>query len=453
MSYLDLCVKAVDEGLKLNVSEIEATLIFTRSINAEVERGQIKGCNSVIDKGIGIRAIINGQIGFAYTNTLNEESVLRAVKEAIKAAKANLKDEKWTSLPEPRKYPSIEKVYDEKIVSLPAEKTVELSQETIIAAVEYSRNVIPAFGGTSINIMHHATVNSQGIEVEDKATLIQCYLATIARKGNIVSPICYEFSASRMYEVDPKEIGRKVAELAVKATEIGKAEEGKFTVVFDPIALSSILTFTFGQAIKGDMVQRGRSPYQNKIGTQVASPNISFYDNGILPGGLFSSICDLEGVPRQNTPIIVDGVLKGFIYDNYWAKIVGVESTGNAWRGGAGLMLPPYATLPYIELSNVVLQAKNIVEREIIREVKNGYYVRDVQGAHQSNPETGEFSVAAVPCWRIIDGEIKYAVKGVMLAGNIYELMNKIVLVGDKPRQVNNFILPKVAISDVQVVL
>ncbi|MCS7365370.1 MAG: metallopeptidase TldD-related protein, partial [archaeon GB-1867-035] len=65
----------------------------------------------------------------------------------------------------------------------------------------------------------------------------------------------------------------------------------------------------------------------------------------------------------------------------------------------------------------------------------------------------GEFSVAAVPCWRIIDGEIKYAVKGVMLAGNIYELMNKIVLVGDKPRQVNNFILPKVAISDVQVVL
>jgi len=450
--YLDLCRKAVEVGLKLGATEIEASLIFERTVSSEIERGQIKGCSDMHDGGIGVRAIVDKKVGFAYTNNFTVESVLEAVNSAVKAAKASLKDEKWKSLPEPKSYPSPANVYDERIASLPAEKAVEICQEAINAALDYSRNVLPAFGETTFSIGELAIINSQGIEVQDKFTRIYCYLATMAKIGELVSPICYEFSASRIYEVKPREIGAKAAELAVESTKIGKAEPGKFTVVFDPIALASLLNYTFAEVIKGDMVLRGRSPYSNKVGEKVASEEISFYDDGTIPGGLFTGKCDLEGVPRQRTPIIIEGFLQNFIYNSYWANIAGVESTGNAWRGGGGLRLPSYATLPFIQPSNLVLEAKDIVESDLINEIKNGYYVRDLQGAHQSNPETGEFSVVAVPCWRIVNGELKYAVRGVMLAGNVYELLKNIVLIGDKPRQVFFFVLPQVAIENVQVV-
>ena len=91
-------------------------------------------------------------------------------------------------------------------------------------------------------------------------------------------------------------------------------------------------------------------------------------------------------------------------------------------------------------------------EDELIREVKDGYYVRSVQGAHQSNPDTGDFSVAITPAWRIMKGEIQHAVKGVMIAGNVYDLLNKIGLMGEETRQVGSFIAPKVVVTELNVI-
>jgi PmbA protein len=172
---------------------------------------------------------------------------------------------------------------------------------------------------------------------------------------------------------------------------------------------------------------------------------------GTLPGGFYSEKTDMEGVPKQKTAIISEGVLSGFLYDNYWAKLEERKSTGNARREGGRLNLPPYGTLPTINPSNVKLEAGSATQQELVEEVRNGYYVRDVQGAHQSNPETGEFSVALAPAWRILHGEIAHAVKGVMISGNVYDLIKKISLLGKETRQVGMLVSPKVVVSELQV--
>jgi len=99
-----------------------------------------------------------------------------------------------------------------------------------------------------------------------------------------------------------------------------------------------------------------------------------------------------------------------------------------------------------------MLEAGTADEDELIREVRNGYYVRSVQGAHQSNPETGEFSVALAPAWRIENGEITKAVKGVMITGNAYDMIRKISLLGKETRQIQTLIAPKVVVSELNVV-
>ncbi len=452
MSYLELCEKVIKSAEKLGAKEAEALIVVRRAIGVEIERAEIKTCSDVMDSGLGVRTIIDQKTGFAFTNILTKTEAEKALKQAVKASKASLKDKNWKRLPEKRKYPTVKDTYDEKVTRFTSDEAVVLCQTMIDTAYGVDKRVLPAFGGTEVAIFENICVNSHGVKVEDKGTSFGCGLGAMARSETQVSPMCVEFKASRRYDPDPKWVAKEAARLAIDAINVGKAEAGKFPILLDPFALQSILTFTLIQSVKGDIVARGRSIFKDKIGKKIAGENITLYDNGILAGGLSSGKMDMEGVPRQKTPIIEKGVLQGFLYNNYWARLEGKESTGNASRGGGGLSLPPYGTIPNINPTNIQLEAGSFKEEELLEEVKNGYYVRSVQGAHQSNPETGEFSVALAPAWRIQRGKIIHAVKGVMIAGNVYDMLKQIAALGKETRQVGTFITPKVVVSELNVI-
>jgi PmbA protein len=452
MSYTELCERVLKSAEKLGAKEAEALIVVRRAIGVEIERAEIKTCNDVLDRGLGVRTITNKKIGFSFTNILTEREAEKTVKRAVEASKASPKDKNWKQLPEKHKYPAIKDVYDKKMTKFTSDEAVVLCQTMINTAYEVDKKVLPAFGGAQVTIFESVCLNSHGVRAEDKGTSLICSLATMARSKTAVSPMCFEFKASRSYEPDPKWVAKEAARFAIDAINVGKAEAGKFPILLDPFALQSILTYTLVQSIRGDIVARGRSIFKNKIGKKVAGESVTIYDNGILPGGLRSGKMDLEGVPRQKTPIIEEGILRNFLYNNYWARLEGKESTGNAGRGGGGLSLPPYGTIPNISPTNIQLTADTFTEEELLEEVKNGYYVRNVQGAHQSNPETGEFSVALAPAWRIQKGKIAHAVKGVMIAGNAYDMLNKISALGKETRQVGTFIAPKVVISELNVI-
>jgi PmbA protein len=449
---MELCEKALKSAEKLGAKEAEALIVVRRAIGVEIERAEIKTCSDIVDGGLGVRAITNKKVGFAFTNILTEKEIETTAERAVKASKASPKDKNWKQLPEKHKYPAVKDVYDKRITRFTSDEAVVLCQTMINTACDVDKRVLPAFGGVQVTTFESICLNSHGVKVSDKGTSLLCSLATMARSKTAVSPVCFEFKASRRYEPDPKWVANEAANLAIDAINVGKAEAGKFPILLDPFALQSILTFTLIQSIRGDLVARGRSVFRNKISKKVAGENVTICDNGILPGGLRSGKMDMEGVPRQKTPIIEDGILRGFLYNNYWARLEGKESTGNAGRGGGGLSLPPYGTVPSISPTNIEVEAGTFSEEELLEEVKDGYYVRSVQGAHQSNPETGEFSVALAPAWRIKKGRITHAVKGVMIAGNAYDMLKKISALGNDPRQVGTLITPKLVISKLNVV-
>lgn len=452
MSHVELCERVLESAEKLGAQETEALVVFRRAIGVEIERAEIKTCSDVMDGGLGVRAITNKKVGFAFTNILTQKEAEETVRRAVKASKASPKDKNWRRLPEKQRYPTVRDTYDKKITRFTSDEAVVLCQTMIKTAYDVDKRVLPAFGGAQVTIFDSVCLNSHGVKISDKGTSLVCSLATMARSKTAVSPICFEFKASRKYEPEPRWVAQEAARFAIDAINVGKVKAGSFPVLLDPFALQSILTYTLIQSVRGDIVARGRSIFKNKIGKKVAGENITIYDNGILPGGLRSGKMDMEGVPRQKTPIIEEGVLQGFLYNNYWARLEGKESTGNAGRGGGGLSLPPYGTIPNISPTNIQLKAGTFTEEELLEEVKNGYYVRSVQGAHQSNPETGEFSVALAPAWRIQKGKLTHAVKGVMIAGNVYVMLKKISALGKESRQVGTFIAPKVIASELNVI-
>jgi len=452
MSHVELCERVLQSAQKRGATEVEALILARRAIGVEIERAEIKTCSDVIDSGLAVRAITKKKIGFAFTNILTQEEAEKTAKNAVAASKASPADRKWKQLPEKHSYPTVRDTYDKKITKFTSDEAVVLCQTMIDTAQKVDKRVLPAFGGTEVAISESVCLNSHGVQASDIGTSLVCALGTMARSETQVSPSCFEFRASRQYDPDPEWVAKEAAQFAIDSLNVGQPEAGKFPILLDPFALQSILNFTLIPPVKGDIVARGRSLFKDKTGAKVVGENITLYDNGILPGGLNSGKMDMEGVPRQKTPIIDEGILRSFLYNNYWARLEGQTSTGNAGRGGGGLNLPPYGTIPNISPTNLQLKTGTFTDEELLEEADNGYYVRSVQGAHQSNPETGEFSVALAPAWRIQRGRLAHAVKGAMIAGNTYDMLKSISALGKDARQVGAFITPKVVVSELTVI-
>ena len=125
--------------------------------------------------------------------------------------------------------------------------------------------------------------------------------------------------------------------------------------------------------------------------------------------------------------------------------LVGENSTGNAKRSmRQGLV--------EIAPSNIVVESGRRGIDEILSEIDHGYLIRNVQGAHSSNPESGDFSVVGNPAVLIENGEPKGAVHGLMVSGNVFDLLKKFVESSRDIHVLQSLIGPELVFEDVNTI-
>jgi PmbA protein len=325
---------------------------------------------------------------------------------------------------------------------------VEMASNMLREVNNYDRRVLAVAGGVSASLFSNIIVNSWGIEAYDEGTAVGCSIETIARNGDDVTPACFEMDAKRTCDIDPENVGIEAARQAVSSLKARMMGSGEFPVIFTQAAFRAILSYTVINAVKADYVQRERSAFEDKIGEKVASEVVTVHDDGLLDGGLLTSKFDGEGIPCQKTLVIEKGILKNFLYDNYTANKAGVASTGNASRIGHA----SYASTPVLEASNFTFKKGNMTPGELVEDVKDGLIVYGIQGAHSSNPESGEFSVVATPAWKIENGEITYALRDVMLTGTFYDVLKNISAIGNNIRQMGQLVAPWILAEKIRTV-
>jgi len=445
---VDFGKRAVDVAIGRGAEEAEAFLSMSSSTSIDIERGQIVRSIKRMDQGLGVRAVYRKAVGFSYVNTLTDKNVEEAAARAFRAARASRLDKNWRNLPSPRRFGETEGTYDKRIVAVSSDELVETAAVMLGAVEAYDKRVLSVAGGVGASVFHTVVVNSHGVEAFDRGTAVGCSMETIARDGVDVTPACYELNAERVYDIDPEGVGREAARQAVSSLKAKKIESGAFPVIFTQAAFRSLIYYTLINAVKADYVQRERSALKDKIGEKVASDLVTVYDDGLLDGGLLTRKFDGEGVPCQKTLVIDRGVLKHFLYDNYTANKAGAESTGNASRAG----LAPYASTPVLEASNFTFKGGNKTPEELVGEVGEGLLVYGVQGAHSSNPESGEFSVVATPVWKIEDGNVAYAVREVMLTGVVFDVLRNVSALGNNVRKMGQLVAPWIRVENVRAV-
>jgi PmbA protein len=267
----------------------------------------------------------------------------------------------------------------------------------------------------------------------------------VAKDGNAVTPVCFEFNSERSFEIDANWVGREAARLAVSALKTKRIETRNTKLILTQFALQELFHYTLVNAVKADNVQRNQSPFKDKIGLEVASDAITINDDGLLGGGLRTAMFDGEGCPQQNTMLVEKGVLRNYLYDNYSAKKEGRDSTGNASRAG-------YLSTPSIEPTNFRVMPGEIAPDQLMEEMDEGLIAYYLQGAHSSNPVNGEFSVVATPAWKIKKGEIVHCSRGIMLAGNIFDVLKNVKIVANNERKIGQLVSPWLLVENIRVI-
>jgi len=433
----ELARKALKLAEKAGAEEAEIYYAANHSTGVNFKKDAIEHAKDRFSEGIGIRAIVNGAVGFASTNSAAQ--IENAVEVAVAEARVRESDPDWVSLPSNEKYPTVSGIFDKKVESLELEACIEYA----LALVEGTKEVpgtLPTSGGFTRAKGKQLILNTNGIEIEEDSTAVSGFVDVITVNGQ--TSTAYDFAVSRSLDIDFFAIGKNAAELALKSNGGIKIEPQKTDVIFHPFALSDIIEEALTPSLDADNIQKGRSGLIGKLGEELAVPELNIYDDGLIEAGIETSVSDDEGVPSQRTTVIEKGVLETYLYDSYTAGKAGIKSTGNGLRSS-------YTSAPSVGLRNFIV---DYPQTNVIADTQSGIFVNTVIGAHTANSISGDFSVEARNAFTIKDGALDKPIKSLMISGNAFELLKQITGAGFDVRKVGGIITPSIRVSDMSVI-
>lgn len=183
-------------------------------------------------------------------------------------------------------------------------------------------------------------------------------------------------------------------------------ESGKHQVLFAPDAVNDILGI-IQASVNGTSVFKKVSPFGDKVGQQVMDSRVSIFDDSTVDGLPSSMPFDDEGTPSQRTPIVENGVLKGFIADRTVAKKLGITPTGNGFRASGKFSSTSEIEAPVsTATSNMIIEPGKKNSDDILAGIKNGVLVVALMGSMMGNPLTGTLAGNIGLGFVIKDGQV-----------------------------------------------
>ncbi|HEY2603626.1 MAG TPA: TldD/PmbA family protein [Thermoleophilaceae bacterium] len=420
--------RAVEAATGAGAGEAEAYASRESGREVRVHADEVESLTAAGQSGVGVRAWIDHRVGYAFGTDLSEEGVRAIAARAAEAAAAADEDE-FAVPPQPAEVEALAGLSDPSIGEWETARVVELAltvERIALAADARLVGVETAVYADSDEQV--AIASSAGVAGEYEASSCYAYLQALA-EGEGARETGLGFGLARGPRgLDPAAIGAEGAERATAMIGAVKPPSRSCPVVLDPTVAASFAGL-IGGALSAKAVQRGRSPFAERLDEEVASSAFALQDDGRLAEGPASAPFDAEGVPRRRTALIEGGRLRSYLYDTYTANRAGVGSTGNAARQG-------YRSLPSVSTSNLVISPGTLSREGLLAEAGEGVYVTDVAGLHSGvNPVTGVFSVGA--SGRMIrDGALAEPVREFTIAGELVGMLSAVSAAGATPRWV-----------------
>ncbi|MCC6543858.1 MAG: TldD/PmbA family protein [Nitrospirae bacterium] len=433
------------------ISHLLTRINFTSSIPCN----GIEEPKSTLSYGIGVQVVFKDgdrkKIGFG---SQTADISIEGVKEAVEKARMSAVDDPdFHFLPTPSGSPVMDPDYeDPELMILGDEGLVFLGWKALEGAVKTFRehNIMDSViigGDVSIVQEKMAIASTTGIIACDEAASASAYITTMIEADNAKGS-GYEVGMN-LGEFVPENAGIRAAMSAIKSRNGRRVPSGKYKLILGPQPVADLLGNIVLPSLNLAVVDAASSAFSGRYGTAVADSRISIYDDGSLSGYPMSRRFTCEGLSTGRTELIKDGLLTGYLSNNYYRNKVLHDSSArdkigadpadianallprNGFRTGES-MLRSFRGKPSIVPTNVIVETSGAVPSdELVRMIGDGIYIGRIWYTYPINGLlAGDFTCTVIGDSYLIEGgKITEPLKpnSIRIADNIRSLLNQVI--------------------------
>ena len=403
-------------------SACEAYYAAGESFSVTVFGGEITDYSASEAFGLGFRGLVDGRMGYASTQALDEDSIALLVEGARENARLIECEDEQFLFAGAETYANVQN-YCPAIDEMTVAEKIKLckSLETMAVGMdarlrrEAEASVFSESGEVEI-------VNTLGLRVSHRSNIVGGYVQPVAEENGRVSSGSSLFFENDPAKIDAEKAVRDAVREAVDGLAAASVSSGSYRVLLKNDVAAKMLR-TFSGVFSADRAQKGLSLLKGREGETIAAGCLTIVDDPHLPGQAASTPFDGEGVPTFRKEVVSGGVLKTLLHNLKTAKKQGVKTTANACRGG-------YASPVGVAPSNFCVQPTNFAFEDMLDLLGDGLLITDLQGWHAgADAVSGDFSLPARG-YRVENGRIAGSVNQITLAGNFFELLKSVEAVG-----------------------
>lgn len=420
----DMLKKVMAEALSRGGDYCDLYFEHSLSNYVGLQDNKVNRAGSNIDYGVGVRVLKGDQTGYAFSEEISLEAMLKVAKTAASIANEakdfpsiDLSEKKhpeyykfktsWEEVSIKQKIPYLQKLND-KIFALDdkVDKVqVYLNDESSYVLFANSEGILSC----DYRPMFSLTASCVMIDGEKKEDF---YSARSMRVG-------FEYLTEDLLD----EIAKEAVEGAKRQFLAGKPKAGEMPVVLAAGSSGILLHEAIGHAFEADFNRKETSIFADKMGKKIGKDFVTIVDDGTNPNIRGSVNIDDEGIDTQKTKLVENGVLTSYIHDRISAKHYNVDPTGNGRRESFR-----YSPLP--RMRNTYMENGPHTKEEIISSVKEGVFVDSFTNG-EVKIGAGDFTFYVKSGYLIENGKLTQPIKDINLIGNGPESLAEIEMVAN----------------------
>jgi len=403
----------LQEAKKQGASAAEAAVSSDQGLSVAVRLGETETVEQTRDQGLGVTVYLGQHKGSASTTDFSANAVIETVRKACTIARYTSEDP-YTGLGDPDRmamdYPDLDLHHPWDIS---VEQAAKLALDCEQAARDTDSRITNSEGAT-LNTHSGSFIygNTHGFVGGYPFSHHSLSCVVMAQEGESMQRDYWYSSKRRPDQLDdPASIGREAASRAIRKLHARKLSTREAPVIFRADIAPGLLMGLMS-AVGGHAQYRKSSFLLGSLEQQLFPDWVRIHENPLLPQGMSSAPFDNEGIATSAKDIIRDGVLQTYILDSYSARKLDMQSTGNA--GG---------------VKNLAIEPGDMDLPALLKEMDTGLLVTELMG-QGLNSVTGDYSRGAAGLW-VENGEIQYPVEEITIAGNMQDMYQQLVAVGN----------------------
>ena len=401
----------------------ELYLQFIAAETFAFDDGRLKTADYSRDAGFGLRGVSGEMTGFAHANEISAAAIRRA-GETLQL----LDPAKGQPAPPPRLNNRHLYTDASPLDLIPFAQKVALLETIDAAARARDPRVAQVSASLSASWSVVEIVRADGFVATDVRPLVRLNVSIVAEQNGRRETGSFGMGGRRLYDdlFAPETWNRAIDTALAQALtnlESVAAPAGEMTVLLGPGWPGVLLHEAVGHGLEGDFNRKGTSAFSGRIGERVGAPGVTVVDDGSIAARRGSLSIDDEGTPTQETVLIEDGILKGYMQDRLNARLMGVAPTGNGRRES-------YAHAPMPRMTNTFMKGGNDDPAELLSRMKSGIFAKSFGGG-QVDIVSGKFVFSCTEAYLVENGKLGAPIKGATLIGDGPTVLTRVQGIGN----------------------